>query len=50
MQTFAKNTGETIQGDLPMDLGWSDSILRVSQMKVFFLLRNQDFERGRLLV
>jgi hypothetical protein len=38
MQTFAKKSGEYSSGRLLLSLGWSDSILRLSQMKVFFLL------------
>jgi hypothetical protein len=38
MQTFAKNAGEYSSGETIVNLGWSDSILRLSQMKVFFLL------------
>lgn len=37
MQTFAKNQGNS-SGETIVNLGWSDSILRLSQMKVFFLL------------
>ena len=40
MQTFAKNTGESIGGDCRSALDWSDSIVRLSHRKVFFLLRS----------
>ena len=33
MQTFAKNAGEYSSGETIVNLGWSDSILRLSQME-----------------